>query len=615
MVIESIRRKCFRSGSRNKLLVLGIVVFTCFYFIHSFGNTTRIVTVYHRKPPEKFLVNSKQCQIPEYDVWDPQMMTLIKYEEYKPCQKGPPLTDVVYDSSDKKYKLRMIRETSNTCYYGDNTIEVNKRLPKEVYLESDSDFVLVKCYNAFQFVTYMNFHTLLPHKSEVASRSQKWKSKKRKPPSVLVFGIDTLSRLNFFRTMKRTSKTVLEDPNEWFPLEGYNKVGRNTFPNLMAMLKGWSESEVYRICDPVNKYLDEHCPLIWKDFQKNGYVTAYAEDFDSYSTFKFLTKGFKNPPTDYYFMPMFEKATTLEFSKCIGNKYEPEIVYEYAIDFAKRFKDTPYFGFFWTNDFSHHYVSEPSGIDEKVNDYIKELISGDTLDNTIVFLMSDHGVRFGDAREVPYIGKHEDFLPLMYIRLPKWMKKERPDIVKALKANKNTLTSHFDTFLTLRDILSMSSTEESSFENSSVGCPMCQSYFKKIEEQRSCTLAGIPPEYCACEEYSEACGVETSYKVANAVIEYLNNKISKHNKVSDILCRYVDIKSSPIVTLGGGNLFKINMYILPGGLIEGFVGKEFKEDKSYDLVVKNVQRIDAMGKNASEICPVEREIFEFCFCL
>lgn len=599
-------------GGRAIYFLIGALIFTIYLYIQVSNSATRH-NVYERRPPEKFLVNTEHCKIPAYDVEDPTMMNLIEYEEYKPCMKGFPITDVVYMASVKKYSLRMIRETPDICYYGDNTIIANQKLSKEVYLRIESEFAYVVCKNSIGHQTYMNFHTLIPYKPEVSSRNNTWTTNKRKPPSILVFGIDTMSRLNFFRTMLATSRTVLNDTNEWFPLEGYNKVGRNTFPNLMAVLKGWSESDVYRICDPVNNYLDVHCPLIWKDFQKRGYVTAYAEDFDKYSTFKFLTKGFKNPPTDYYFIPMFEQASTLESGKCIGYKYEPEMVYEYAIDFAKRFKNTPYFGFFWTNDFSHHYISEPSTMDSKINEYMKELISGDTLDNTIVFLMSDHGVRYGTPREVPYIGRHEDFLPLMYIRLPKYLKEERPDIVHALKANKNSLTSHFDTYMTFKNILGMAESKDS--PSISSGCPTCQSYFKEIKQHRSCALAGIPPEYCACEDYSEACDSETSYEIASAVIKHLNWKISKHNNESKILCRYVDIKTFPSVSRGSNGLYKASIFLLPDGLIEGFVERKVKENHDYEMIVKNVQRIDSMGKNASVICPVEREIFEFCFCL
>jgi len=57
-----------------------------------------------------------------------------------------------------------------------------------------------------------------------------------KYPSVFLFGIDSMSRMNFRRSMPLTSAFVSQ--KGWFEMEGYNKVGDNTLPNLMAILTG-----------------------------------------------------------------------------------------------------------------------------------------------------------------------------------------------------------------------------------------------------------------------------------------------------------------------------------------------------------------------------------------
>lgn len=43
-----------------------------------------------------------------------------------------------------------------------------------------------------------------------------------KPPSVLMIGIDSVSRLNLIRSMPTTAKYLYD--NDWFELAGYNKV-------------------------------------------------------------------------------------------------------------------------------------------------------------------------------------------------------------------------------------------------------------------------------------------------------------------------------------------------------------------------------------------------------
>ncbi|KIH52706.1 hypothetical protein ANCDUO_17190 [Ancylostoma duodenale] len=47
-------------------------------------------------------------------------------------------------------------------------------------------------------------------------------------------------------------------------------------------------------------YFDEH-PLIWKDFEKAGYTTYYAEDYPVFNLFSYLAKGFRRKPVHHYF--------------------------------------------------------------------------------------------------------------------------------------------------------------------------------------------------------------------------------------------------------------------------------------------------------------------------
>lgn len=119
--------------------------------------------------------------------------------------------------------------------------------------------------------------------------------------SVLILGIDSVSRLNFYRTMPKTEKYLRE--TGWIGLKGYNKIGDNTFPNLMAILTGQSSQQAYSRCKPTVAYKLDHCPFLWHNFRNAGYVTAYGEDETMLNTFNYLKVGFVEPPTDYYLRP------------------------------------------------------------------------------------------------------------------------------------------------------------------------------------------------------------------------------------------------------------------------------------------------------------------------
>lgn len=139
------------------------------------------------------------------------------------------------------------------------------------------------------------------------------------PISVLIIVIDSVSRLNFNRTMPLTRKFLLQ--NGFTDFIAYNKVDDNTFPNCMALLSGLNLKQVYSQCHPREIGKLDKCPMIWYDFGELGYVTAYAEDWASISTFNYMKKGFQKPPTDYYFKPYVEAAESLNVSEKDGMLY------------------------------------------------------------------------------------------------------------------------------------------------------------------------------------------------------------------------------------------------------------------------------------------------------
>ena len=94
----------------------------------------------------------------------------------------------------------------------------------EKYLISD-EFIGVQCFYGLQ--KYSEYHSFLPKKPEVLKRLKKRflkKSEQENKMNVMILGIDSLSKLNFHRTMKKSSETV----NKLGGIEfhGYNKVGK-----------------------------------------------------------------------------------------------------------------------------------------------------------------------------------------------------------------------------------------------------------------------------------------------------------------------------------------------------------------------------------------------------
>ena len=97
----------------------------------------------------------------------------------------------------------------------------------EKYPISD-EFIRVQCFYGSE-TNYSEYHSFLPEKPEVLERvhmkilneSQKMQEDKL---NVMILGIDTLSRLNFHRTMKKSKRTL--EKLGGIEFLGYNKVGK-----------------------------------------------------------------------------------------------------------------------------------------------------------------------------------------------------------------------------------------------------------------------------------------------------------------------------------------------------------------------------------------------------
>ncbi|KAG0413066.1 hypothetical protein HPB47_009778 [Ixodes persulcatus] len=110
--------------------------------------------------------------------------------------------------------------------------------------------------------------------------------------NVLILGMDSVSRLNMNRRLPHSSRFVRESL-EAFELVAYNKIGENTFPNLMALLSGLSDGEVTSMTK--NRTFD-HVPFLWTTFKRKGYQTVFMEEMPNWYLVVYpARKGFRRP--------------------------------------------------------------------------------------------------------------------------------------------------------------------------------------------------------------------------------------------------------------------------------------------------------------------------------
>lgn len=152
-------------------------------------------------------------------------------------------------------------------------------------------------------LVYQDYFAFVPRKLHVEERCRKQlqlekllNKKKADQPSekklsVLIVGIDSVSRLNFHRLMPRTLGKLRELGA--LELYGYNKVADNTYPNIVPVLSGYSVTEFEKLCWTNHERPFDKCPFIWNKFSAKGYRTFFAEDACWMSIFNYLKPGFR----------------------------------------------------------------------------------------------------------------------------------------------------------------------------------------------------------------------------------------------------------------------------------------------------------------------------------
>lgn len=408
----------------------------------------------------------------------------------------------------------------------------------------------------------------------------------------------------------------------------------NTFPNLLAILTGLNNTHVFERYNPKKPGLLDKCPLLWNDFRKLGYVTAYAEDETSISTFNYLKMGFTKQPTDYYLRPFLMAAekklpikTKSGLTYCIGYKHSADYIMDYALELGIRYKNDPYFGFFWMNTFSHNAISDCSSMDERIVDYFKKFSENGILNRSIIIFISDHGMRFGPTR-ILESGYYEERLPLAFLWLPPWLKNSHPEFVNSLNINKNRLTNPYDMHMTLKNILELSGR----IENLSLAedCPNCQTLFKSVPESRSCQDISIADHWCTCLPFQSIHKDSAIVRrIANYSIDFINNYLNEfENGTIAKLCaklhlHKIKLANRAITTISNNKkktkiyniieTYHIIMIAKPGdGLFESSV-RHYPYDNNKLEMTGSISRLNMYAKDSK--CLEDGGAKKYCHCI
>jgi hypothetical protein len=163
--------------------------------------------------------------------------------------------------------------------------------------------------NAETFLTRcgdkLNFEAnFIPRKSIVRKVNHWEVSGSKRPLSVILIGIDSLSRSSAYRTLPKTLNFLMETMG-FTDFKGYHSIAAGTIHNFMGFLTGLSMDEARENCWTDWFEPPDSCPFIWNDFGRQNYVTMYLEDGNQ--SFNYGGEGgFTDRPTDCYIHSLFK---------------------------------------------------------------------------------------------------------------------------------------------------------------------------------------------------------------------------------------------------------------------------------------------------------------------
>ncbi|XP_023174013.2 uncharacterized protein LOC111601590 [Drosophila hydei] len=569
----------------------------------------------------------------------------LVYSDYcKIVNINPYNHEVHYDASVQRYVLSIdpialpsyeVQNVIGCCYktvqyINDDEVKYTACQPftLRTYLPNTTDSIIVTCQTGTEYI-YLNGHPTIPERSAVRQRLENWAHKDRgkRVPSVLMIGIDSISRVNLIRAMPKTAQYLYD--NDWFELAGYNKIDDNTFPNIMALMVGYNLSTAMKHCSPYTINGLDKCDFLWKLFQRHGYVTAYGEDAIKINTFNFMKKGFQQPPVDHYLRPYLYAAEKQlggnivnYLPHCVGFETEAKTVYNYALEFAKRYLNDSFFGLFWTNTHSHSDISQTSSMDEYLRGYLQRLVAQGTMENSIIVFFSDHGLRFGPTRDT-WSGYFEERLPFLFIWLPEFVRKAHPEFVEALRLNRNRLTTPYDLHLTLKHVLSLTGRVESQEDlGGAKDCPQCQSLLLPVSLNRSCADVAIEDHWCTCRTFKHTTG-KILLKLAFHIVEHINSMLNNSENGSYLKecvpLKLLKIKKAYKADANAFDPSHIRIYMLtisttPNyAMYEATLRYDWHLPKNKKIIITgSVSRINSYHGNIN--CLGSDPMIKFCYC-
>ncbi|CEF71356.1 Protein of unknown function DUF229 family and Alkaline phosphatase-like, alpha/beta/alpha domain and Alkaline-phosphatase-like, core domain-containing protein [Strongyloides ratti] len=418
------------------------------------------------------------------------------------------------------------------------------KLPIESHIKIDMDQFVITCIEINSKDKKIIFEEPFTSLSNIEKKNEESIPASEDSPSITILAIDSISRNQFFRHMYKSLNFMSE--NNFHILNGYTKIGDNSAVNMMATFSGltydvearWMENIVSKnislgrigLSDKLKKNKKR---FIWNKMEEKKCITQYNDEISNsgYGIFSYNPfQGFDEPPANYYFRAYYEYLYQNTFGEeCLHGNHLLKQFIDIWERFSTTFSNKCHFSFNFITKFTHDDSNALELFDDPLYVALQRFKIKGVLNNTVIIIMGDHGQRVANIQKT-YYGRVEERMPLLAIYLPEPFKNKYKKAEENIRYNKNRLTSNFDIYETLLDMVNITRLNDMNEQEFSKDRGL--SLFRnKISPNRTCYEAKIPENFCVCQQNI------TNNIIKNDLGSFNNDTLVK--KIKNTLTKYL----------------------------------------------------------------------------
>jgi len=294
--------------------------------------------------------------------------------------------------------------------------------------------------------------------NQTLSEERKLLEKKSIPYSnnILILFFDSLSRANSLRQLKKTTK-FFENFMQYkgnfhnkYPTESFHSFQFFKYHSFLGFTGGNYPFLFYG-----QNQTDLNKSLITKYFKENGFITSAANDqcyIDNIRTFHNFTT---EEMYDHIFALCDPNNSHININtiRCLYGKHNIEYLIEYTQQFWEKYGNNRKYSIIMDNHGHDGTLTVIKYIDEIIANFLKKLFSNNLLKDTIVFLLSDHGVAMPSIYYSTNFYQYEYDLPVLFLMINDRKNFTYEEQYKYIFENQQIFITAFDIYNTLGNII------------------------------------------------------------------------------------------------------------------------------------------------------------------